>query len=353
MQRGRGGRDDFFGFGGFPFGFGGIGGFGRPGSLISSVFGGTDAFDDPFFTRPFESFMGQGLFGPGESIFGANSLATHGGFLGHENFPPNRSTGPIIKELASDDEQEEEEQKTDSEKKVNPRKHLRPDKDPYVEEPEDDVGERKSKHLHDISEFNRANAKRQQNGSYFFQSSTVSYGGPNGTYYTSSNTRRAGSDGVVLEESKEADLSARKASHRISRGMHGKGHSVTRKLNSDGRVDMLQTLHNLNEDELENFEEDWNGKARQYLPEWSSTLANDKMRIYKSDRQKLEPSQRLALPSISQPQPQPQQQSCWTNVGQSSSSKMASPSPAHPKPHHPSGRTHPQTRPNPYDRKLH
>lgn len=30
-------------------------------------------------------------------------------------------------------------------------------------------------------------------------------------------------------------------------------------------------------DELENFEEDWNGKARQYLPEWSSALANDKM----------------------------------------------------------------------------
>lgn len=35
-----------------------------------------------------------------------------------------------------------------------------------------------------------------QTGSYSFQSSTVTYGGQNGNYYTSSKTRRTGSDGV-------------------------------------------------------------------------------------------------------------------------------------------------------------
>ncbi|XP_020583024.1 uncharacterized protein LOC110026431 [Phalaenopsis equestris] len=355
MQGGRGGRDDFFGFGGFPSGFGGFGGFGRPESLISSFFGGANPFDDPFFTRPFGSMMGHDLFGAGGSIFGTTNRATHGGFLEHENLPPKRSGGPIIKELTSDDEEEEGEQKTDFEKKVNPRKHLRPDKNPYVEEPDDDVEGRKKKQLHNINEFNRSNAKHQQNGSYFFQSSTVSYGGPSGTYYTSSTTRRAGGDGVVMEENKEADLSTRKASHRISKGIHGKGHSVTRNLNSDGRVDTVQTLHNLNEDELVNFEEDWNGKARQYLPEWSSAFANDNMRIYERDRQKLEPSHRLALPSIPQA-PMAPRQSSWPNVGGGeegqSSRKMTSPSPALLKPLYSSGRMQSQARPNPYDRRF-
>ncbi|KAI0520203.1 hypothetical protein KFK09_007674 [Dendrobium nobile] len=357
MQRGRGGRDDLFGFGRLPLGFGsfsGFGGLGRPGGLISSFFGGTDPFDDPFFTRPFEGMMGHDLFGHGGNIFGASSNATHGGFLQHGNLPPNRSKGPIIKELTSDDEEGEDEQNNDSEKTTNPRKHLRSDKNPYVEEPDEDVEGSKNKQLHITSEFNRANAKRQQNGSFFFQSSTVSYGGPSGTYYTSSTTRRAGGDGVVMEESKEADLTNRKASHRISKGMHGKGHSVTRKLNSDGRVDTLQTLHNLNEDELENFEEDWNGKARQYLPKGSSALDNDKMRIYGSDRREFEPSRRLALPSIPQAHPH----SSWASAGggqeRQSSSQMASPSSVQqPKPPNSSGRMQSQTRPNPYDRRFH
>lgn len=37
---------------------------------------------------------------------------------------------------------------------------------------------------------------RPQAHSFTFQSSTVTYGGSNGAYYTASTTRRAGSDGV-------------------------------------------------------------------------------------------------------------------------------------------------------------
>lgn len=79
------------------------------------------------------------------------------------------------------------------------------------------------------------------------------------------------------------------------------GHSFTRRLNSDGKVNTVQTLHNLNEgdpfgfffigykisfflatlcfllvtqfhsriaDELGSFEESWKGKAKQHLPGW-------------------------------------------------------------------------------------
>ncbi|RWW09370.1 hypothetical protein GW17_00027136 [Ensete ventricosum] len=80
---------------------------------------------------------------------------------------------------------------------------------------------------------------------------SVTYGGPNGAYYASST--------VIVEESKEADGTNGKATHRISRGIGHKvciltilvvllmGYTVARKLSVDGRVDMSQTFHNLNE----------------------------------------------------------------------------------------------------------
>ncbi|KAG0473124.1 hypothetical protein HPP92_014981 [Vanilla planifolia] len=291
MQRGRGTGDDFFGFGD-PFGgFGGFGGFsgfggvGRPVSLMSSFFGGRDPFDDPFFTRPFESMMGPGLFGG--SLFGAPGMsaprnATYGGFLEHEPSMPNKSNGPIIKELSSDGEEHEEEDQNTREKMGNPRKHSRTGKEPYVVEPDEDV------------EGPVQGVRR--NNSFFFQSSTVSYGCPNGSYYTSSTTRRGGGDGVILEENKEADSTTGKASHRVSRGIHSKGHSVTRKLNSDGSVDTLQALHNLNEDELTGFEETWNDKARDFLPEWRPALDSGSIGVQGNNRHR-----RMALPSTAAP----------------------------------------------------
>lgn len=299
---GRGGRDDSFEFGRFPFGFAGLGG---SGSLMSSFFGGNDPFDDPFFTRPFQSMMSPSFFGSGESIFGAANHATHGGFLEHQNPSPKVSRGPVIKELNSDDEEEEEYEGANLEKKVNSRKHLRSDNDPYVQEPDEDGEEGKNEHMQISNDLSLPNAKRQQNSSFFFQSSTVSYGGPSGAYCTSSTTKRAASDGVILEERKEADSTTGKATHRISKGMHGKGHSVTRKLSSRGKVHTLQTLHNLNKDELPNFEETWNGKAKQYFSEWNPTLVNGNMRIDGSERWGMQPPERLRLPSISQAQPQP------------------------------------------------
>ncbi|XP_048229908.1 uncharacterized protein LOC8272153 isoform X3 [Ricinus communis] len=246
MQGGSGGRDPFFGFGDPFAGFGGFGrGFGGVHrSLMSGFFGGRDPFDDPFFTRPFGGMFESSFFGSNGSPLASMHPSP---FVEHQALePPRNSRGPIIEELNSDDDKEE----ADKGKKENPRKHGRPSKEPYVEDPDDEAeAERKSKHLQYRSSHNRFNGMEQQpqTRSFTFQSSTVTYGGANGAYYTSSKSRRAGSDGLTVEESKEADTSTRKASHRISRGLHNKGHTLTRNLNSDGKVETMQTLHNLHE----------------------------------------------------------------------------------------------------------
>lgn len=328
MRRGGGGRDDFFGdpfgnpFGNSPFGnnpFGNIPfGGGRPGgSLLSNIFGGQDPFDDPFFTQPFGGMMRPGMLGPG--LFGSNG-SPFGGFGGNAGFleqqraplPPepsqNRSQGPIIRELGSDDEEEEEEGEkgAEEERKDNPRKHSRPSKAPYVQDPDDEVEEKKSRRIQPRSEFNMATASQPQNRSFSFQSSSVTYGGSNGAYYTASTTRRMGGDGVVMEESKEADTATGKAAHRVSRGIRDKGHSLTRKLDSDGRVDSVETLHNLNEDELPVFDEAWRGKAQQHLPGWNRGLevlgdGSNAGRNTGSGRHFQHQQGQFALPSTEQP----------------------------------------------------
>ncbi|KAM3321982.1 putative protein isoform X1 [Capsicum chacoense] len=275
----QGGRDPFSNFGNSFGSFGGFGGFGDQRRLLSGFFGGRDPFDDPFFTNPFGGIFGSTPSGPRGGPFMDSHMS---GFLEQQpSFPfqqpsalsqqPSapfqqpRSRGLVIEELDSDDEKEEND--VPKEKKQNTRKHVRPRTDPFVEYPDDEAGERKSKQMVFQNDFQRANNERQpQVRSFSFQSSTVSYGGANGNYYTSSKTRRTGSDGLTFEESKEANSATGKANHRVSRGIHNKGHSLLRKLDSDGRVDTMQTLHNLEENELDGFEETWKGKARNQLP---------------------------------------------------------------------------------------
>ncbi|EOA15563.1 hypothetical protein CARUB_v10005207mg [Capsella rubella] len=285
-----GGRDPFGGFGGGPFGgfgggpFGGFGGgsfggFGGgplgPPNLMSGLFGGRDPFDDPFFTQPFGGggMFPSNFFGPSMNPFA--EMPRPSGFLLNNQPPaPRISRGPIIEEIDSDDEKEEGE-----EGRTSLGKHGRSSSEAETEDAR--VEERRNRHLQNMN----ANAERRntqvqnmnvnamvnngqwqpQTGSYSFHSSTVTYGGQNGNYYTSSKTRRTGSDGLTLEESREANTATREASHRISRGLHNKGHTVARRLNSDGRVDTTQTLHNLNEDELAGFEQTWSGNARRQM----------------------------------------------------------------------------------------
>jgi len=60
------------------------------------------------------------------------------------------------------------------------------------------VAVRKSKHLQYRNDYSRFNGieSQPQGRRFTFQSSTVTHGGANGAFYTSSITRRAGSDGV-------------------------------------------------------------------------------------------------------------------------------------------------------------
>ncbi|XP_011090624.1 uncharacterized protein LOC105171251 isoform X2 [Sesamum indicum] len=221
------------------------GDFGFRGSTFPSIFGGKDPFDDPFFTRPF-----GGLFG--SDVYSSGAPADN---LQHAN----RSKGPVIEELDSDAEGElEKKQENDVTDATWANKN------PLVEHPEDqdnDHGKSKSK-AREVSfntNHNNVEGNRSHTRSASFQ--RVTYGGINGAYYTATTTRTTGSDGVTLEESKQADRTTGQATHRISRGIQDKGHSVTRKLDSDGKVNTMQTLHNLNEDELLGFEQAWRGNT--------------------------------------------------------------------------------------------
>ncbi|PIA50013.1 hypothetical protein AQUCO_01300623v1 [Aquilegia coerulea] len=309
MDRGRGGRrDDFLGGFGDPFG-----GFGDQThrSLASSFFGGRDPFDDPFFTRPFGGMFGSSMFGPsmigqGPSFFGGGGLPFHTEFIDNQQQSlqgNNQSQGPIIEEILSGDEGEEQGEEGGEEKKHNPRKHARSSRDvPYVEEPDDGTQERKIRHMQHRNDSNRMHGMQPQTQSFSFQSSSVTYGGTNGAYYNSSTTRKIGNNGVMIEEKKEADTTTGKAEHRISKGIRDKGHTVTRKLNPDGKVDTMQTLHNLNENELPGFEESWQGNAKKHLPGW-----NERNDVYgnigpSSSSQQMQASrQGWALPSTEQP----------------------------------------------------
>ncbi|CAN8274180.1 unnamed protein product [Cochlearia groenlandica] len=280
-----GGRDpfNFGGGGGFggPFGGGGFGGpfGGGPNNgfpnMMSTFFGGRDPFDDPFFTQPFgggNGMMQPGFFGPNMDPFAG--MRNPSGFI--ENHQPpvqRRSHGPIIEEIDSDDEKEGEEE--DKEKKRRLGKHRRSSSEAETEDAR--ARERRNRQIQSMNVnamINNGQQQQPQTRSFSFQSSTVTYGGHNGNYYTSSKTRRTGSDGLTLEESKEANTATREAAHRISRGLHNKGHTVARKLTSDGRVDTTQTLHNLEEDELPGFEQSWSGNATTQLPGLSGSFGS-------------------------------------------------------------------------------
>lgn len=195
-MHGRRGRDNNFSdFDPFA-GFGGFGSMGGPQSMISSFFGGRDPFDDPFFSRPFGSMFESSFFGGNGTPFPG---APQPGFIEQES-PANKRRGPVIEELNSDDEHTEDggSKKT----KDNSRKHSRLAGEPYVEIPDDvpdggaDGRNRQIQHRNEFSNMMNNAQRPSQSRCYTFQSSTVSYGGANGAYYSKSMAKRAGSDGV-------------------------------------------------------------------------------------------------------------------------------------------------------------
>ncbi len=172
--------------------------------------------------------------------------------------------GPVIEELPDDHEDG----------------HNESSQEPIVEDPDDkqgNTGLRTQTERRNQSVFGQGTTnsypRESSSQTYTYQSSKVTYGGQNGAYYTSSTTRRMGSDGVTQEEHMEADTTTGKATKRISRGIKDKGYSIAKKRNSDGRVETKETLHNMDEDEIEQFENEWNKKAERALPGWKESRA--------------------------------------------------------------------------------
>ncbi|KAG2240470.1 hypothetical protein Bca52824_090788 [Brassica carinata] len=244
-----------------------VGGFGgsSPPSPMSDFLRGRDPFDDPFFTQPFGGNMSQpSLFGPPTMDPIAGVRPPPLGFTEnphHQPPQPRQSGGPTIEEITVlDDEQEGE---VYQEARVILGKHGRSSSD--VEMEEAIAEERRIRHMQNMNANAMVNSGQwqPQTQGYSFQSSSVTYGGLDGNYYTSSTTRRTGSDGLTLEESNEANTATRGAAHRISRGFNNQGHTVERTRNSDGRVNTNQVLLNLNEaaDELAGFEQSSSSNA--------------------------------------------------------------------------------------------
>lgn len=224
--------------------------------------GGRDPFDDPFFTRPFPKLSQSSMLHPTTPADHLQQFAN--------------SNGPVIQEIDMDDEGEvelepaEEDGVNGSEEERN-RDYA--NRNPLVEHPEDPTDDHsKSKSVSkDVTRrMEDMNLERTESKTQSASYRRVTYGGIEGAYYTATTTRKTGSDGRVLEESKQADRTTGQATHRISRGIHDKGHSLTRKLASDGKVDMMQTLHNLAEDELAGFKQTWNGNADRHIPGWEN-----------------------------------------------------------------------------------
>ncbi|XP_049380731.1 uncharacterized protein LOC125845288 [Solanum stenotomum] len=232
----------------------------RFGGIMSSIFGfgGRDPFDDPFFSRPSQSSM-----------------------LHPITPSDDESNRPVIQEIDTEDDDEDAPLEPDEENgngDVNGSKKKRDrayaNRNPLVEHPEDLTDDHSKSSKIISKDVTRGMKDMKLEGTQSKPQSMiyrrVTYGGIDGTYYTATTSRRAGNDGRVLEESKQADSTTGQATHRISRGIQDKGHSLTRKLASDGKVDTMQTLHNLEEDELAGFEQTWNGNANNEIPGWNS-----------------------------------------------------------------------------------
>lgn len=188
---------------------------------MAKFFGGKDPFEDPFFSEPFESLFDW----KNQFVFDEQ---------------PSSKKQITIEEMNPDSGDTDHAQETTEQTKQLVKKNSK--------------------------------KKSANKGTQRLSYKRVAYGGLNGWYYTCSEGRMTGEDGVVLAEIKEEDKTIGESLHTISKGIRDKGHSVTKKQSSGGQLNTLQTLHNLNEDELPGFEENWKDNADKYMPGWNTAF---------------------------------------------------------------------------------
>lgn len=121
MQRERDGGEDSFHSDEALGSFGGFGSFASHRSMFPSLFGGRDPFDDPFFSRPFDTMFQSRMFSPNPASGDTVETGTEKGI--------------VIEELRSDDEEQEDE--GTGNEKHNTHKYSRSNKEPSVEHPDD------------------------------------------------------------------------------------------------------------------------------------------------------------------------------------------------------------------------
>ncbi|KAL2644212.1 hypothetical protein R1flu_011799 [Riccia fluitans] len=275
---GRGGQNLHGGGGLFPgFGdpFAALGGFERPG-FLSDMFANDPFLNDPFFTRPFGSLFGNsgGLFGPsnflGQTPFPQPGFPINGRQIFIDERPSNppppetHRRGVHIEEVPEDHD-------------VGEDTGLTSNREPIVEHPEDEAAESAGAELtlyqpevptHRSRTSNALPGQLSANApfTYSYQSSSVTYGGANGPYYAAHSSRRRGSDGVYEEQHAEKDMTSGREHHHVVHGLGNKGRALTRKRNAEGREEKFETLHNLADDEVHNFERTWETHAEQAFP---------------------------------------------------------------------------------------
>lgn len=125
MQRRREGPDNFFHSGELLSNFWSSAGFGSRRSMMPSLFGDRDPFDDPFFTRPLGSLFDSGMFASSAAASGKDQTSS--------------TPGIVIEELNSDDEGMNEKGEGTGLDKDNGQKNSPSCKEPSIEHPDDDV----------------------------------------------------------------------------------------------------------------------------------------------------------------------------------------------------------------------
>lgn len=204
-------------------------------SFFSNFFD-KDPFDDPFFTRPFGS-----LFSSADDFFEPTRQRQHPARLFDScRQQQEESRGVVIEDVSND--------QADG---VDARS--RTHSEPIVEHPDDIV-------------LPNSDRNRTKSCSQSFSFSSVTYGGPKGSYYKSSTVRQAGDNGLYEEIHEENDSINGRQTNQVVHGLGNKGHSVTRKTSESGVEDYEEILHNLTEDEKRGFDETWRNEAKNHLP---------------------------------------------------------------------------------------
>eukprot|EP00741_Cyanophora_paradoxa_P017352 tig00020961_g16762.t1 len=229
------------------------------GGLMDAVFG-----SDPFFSNPTAGPFGNDPFM--NHFFGDRAESILRDRSGARAQPPAR-TGPVIEEIT---EEEEEQHAASRRGRSGPQ---RGGAAPRVQEPDDsDRGSGSRARAAPAAASSPFGSLLGGTSSFSFSSSSSSFsGGPGTVYYSSTSTTRMGPGGVVETQTSVRDGTTGTERIVLERKLGDKGRRIVRERDATGREQTIDTLENVREDEISQFDEQWRTVAERALP--SSTMA--------------------------------------------------------------------------------